>query len=135
MTKDLYKVLGVDKSASQTEIKKGYRAKAKEYHPDKNPGDKESEANFKDIAYAYEILSDEDKKAIYDARGHAGLNGQHHGHANHDPFEMFNQMFREREMQNQIAQFNVNVAISISLEEAYDGVTKKFKYINICRRD
>jgi len=128
MTKDLYEVLGVDKSASQTEIKKGYRAKAKEYHPDKNPGDKEAEANFKDVAYAYEILSDEDKKAIYDSRGHAGLNGQHHGHAHHDPFEMFNQMFREREMQNQRAQFNINVAISISLEEAYDGVTKKFKY-------
>jgi molecular chaperone DnaJ len=130
MTKDLYEVLGVDKSASQTEIKKGYRAKAKEYHPDKNPGDKVAEDNFKDVAYAYEILSDEDQKAIYDTRGHAGLKGQpQQGHAHFDPFEMFSQVFGNHfgQQQNR-ARFDINVSISIKLEEAYNGLSKNFKY-------
>ena len=71
--RDYYEVLGVDKNASADEIKKAYRKKAKQYHPDLNPGDKEAEAKFKEANEAYEVLSDEQKKARYDQYGHAGV--------------------------------------------------------------
>ena len=64
--KDLYKTLGVSQSASPDEIKKAYRKLAMKYHPDKNPGDKTAEQKFRDIAEAYEILGDDQKKAAYD---------------------------------------------------------------------
>ncbi len=71
--RDYYEVLGVNKSASAEEIKKAYRKVAKKYHPDVNPGNKEAEAKFKEANEAYEILSDADKKAKYDAYGHAAF--------------------------------------------------------------
>ena len=71
--RDYYEVLGVDKNASADDIKKAYRKKAKQYHPDLNPGDKEAEAKFKEANEAYEVLSDEQKKARYDQYGHAGV--------------------------------------------------------------
>lgn len=67
--KDYYKVLGVEKSASQAEIKKAYRALAKKYHPDKNKGEKGAEEKFKDISEAYEVLGDEEKRKQYDQLG------------------------------------------------------------------
>ena len=73
--RDYYEVLGVDRGASAAEIKKAYRKKAIEYHPDKNPGNKEAEEKFKEAAEAYSILSDPDKKAKYDQFGHAGVDG------------------------------------------------------------
>ncbi len=73
--RDYYEVLGVEKTASKEEIKKAYRQKALQYHPDRNPGDAEAEANFKEAAEAYEILSNDQKRQRYDQFGHAGVGG------------------------------------------------------------
>lgn len=73
--RDYYEVLGVAKSATDEEIKKAYRKKAIQYHPDKNPGNKEAEEKFKEAAEAYEVLSDAQKRQRYDQFGHAGVNG------------------------------------------------------------
>jgi molecular chaperone DnaJ len=74
--RDYYEVLGVAKSASADEIKKAYRKVAMQFHPDRNPGDKAAEEKFKEAAEAYEVLSDQEKKAQYDRFGHAGLNNR-----------------------------------------------------------
>lgn len=71
--RDYYEVLGVERNASSQEIKKAYRKLAKKYHPDLNPGDKESEKKFKEVNEAYEVLSDDDKRSRYDRFGHAGV--------------------------------------------------------------
>jgi molecular chaperone DnaJ len=73
--RDYYEILGVSKNATAEEIKKAYRKKAIEHHPDKNPGDKVSEEKFKEAAEAYEVLSDQQKRQRYDQFGHAGVNG------------------------------------------------------------
>jgi molecular chaperone DnaJ len=73
--KDYYQVLGVDKGSSPDEIKKAYRTLAMKYHPDRNPGQKEAEEKFKEVAEAYEVLKDPEKRARYDQYGHAGVSG------------------------------------------------------------
>lgn len=73
--RDYYEILGISKNASDDEIKKAFRKLALKYHPDKNPGDKEAEAKFKEISEAHEVLSDKQKRARYDQFGHAGVNG------------------------------------------------------------
>ena len=73
--RDYYEVLGVEKGASKDDIKKAYRKMAMKYHPDRNPGDKEAEEKFKEAAEAYEVLSDDQKRARYDQFGHAGMQG------------------------------------------------------------
>ena len=75
MSRDYYEILGVDRSASASEIKKAYRKLAMKYHPDKNPGDKAAEDIFKQAAEAYGVLCDSDKKARYDQFGHAAFQG------------------------------------------------------------
>jgi molecular chaperone DnaJ len=73
--RDYYEVLGVSRDASATEIKKAYRRLAMKSHPDRNPGDDEAEARFKEASEAYEVLSDDDKRAAYDRFGHQGVSG------------------------------------------------------------
>lgn len=74
--RDYYEVLGVERSADEQTIKRAYRKLAKKYHPDLNPGDEEAEKNFKEVSEAYEVLSDKEKRDVYDKFGHDGLNGQ-----------------------------------------------------------
>ncbi|MCP3968370.1 MAG: molecular chaperone DnaJ [Lentisphaerae bacterium] len=98
MSNDYYDLLGVNKSASDAELKKAYRKLAIKYHPDKNPGNKEAEEKFKEISEAYEVLSDKGKRAKYDQFGHAAFtNGGRGGPGGaggfHDPFDIFSQVF------------------------------------------
>ena len=74
--RDYYEILGLNKDASEDEIKKAYRSLAKKYHPDLNPDNKEAEAKFKEANAAYEILSDPEKRSRYDRFGHAGVDPQ-----------------------------------------------------------
>lgn len=95
--RDYYEILGVAKSSSADEIKKAYRKVAMQYHPDRNPGDKEAEEKFKEAAEAYEVLSDQDKRAQFDRFGHAGVNGRGgggaHGMNMDDIFSNFGDIF------------------------------------------
>ena len=94
--RDYYQVLGVNRDASQADIKKAYRKLAVQYHPDKNPGNKEAEERFKELGEAYEILSDEQKRAAYDRYGHAAFSqgvGTPGGGGFHDPFDLFREVF------------------------------------------
>src|SRR3972149_5135659 len=76
--RDYYEILGVKRGASTDELKQAYRQMALKYHPDRNPGDKESEKKFKEAAEAYEVLSDAEKRSRYDQFGHEGLRGYAH---------------------------------------------------------
>src|ERR1019366_9360373 len=94
--RDCYEVLGVERTAEPDEIKKAYRKLALKYHPDKNPGDKASEEQFKELGEAYEILSDPQKRALYDQHGHAAFNrgsGGYGGGPFHDPRDIFDAIF------------------------------------------
>lgn len=94
--RDYYEVLGVARTASPEEIKKAFRALALKYHPDKNPGDAQAEARFKEAAEAYEVLSDEQKRSTYDRFGHEGLRGGGPGFQNaEEVFVHFQDIFSE----------------------------------------
>jgi molecular chaperone DnaJ len=139
--RDLYEVLGVSRDASQDEIKKAYRKMAIQYHPDKNPGDKDAEERFKEIAEAYAILSDQDKRARYDRFGHSATSGagDFGGFSNiEDIFSAFGDIFgggfgdifgggsrRRRGADNRGG--DLQIRLRLSLEEIATGITKKIK--------
>ena len=101
---DYYELLGVERGVSAEDLKKAYRKKAVQYHPDKNPGNKEAEEMFKKVSHAYEVLSDTDKRAAYDRYGAAAFEGGGGGAAPrgpagggfHDPFDIFREVFGQQ---------------------------------------
>lgn len=140
---DYYELLEISKSAEKSTIKKAYRKMAMKYHPDKNPDDKEAEEKFKAVNEAYQVLGDDEKRAIYDRYGKAGLEG--HGQSSgfsggfDDLSSIFEEMFggsgfggfnsgsrRQRKTYN----YNLDIAIEVKLEfnEAIFGCEKKVKY-------
>jgi molecular chaperone DnaJ len=141
MKEDFYDILGVSKSASESEIKKAYRKKAIQYHPDKNPGDKTAEENFKKAAEAYEVLGDSNKKAQYDQYGHAafeGGNGFQGGGMNMDDiFSQFGDIFGGGGFggfsgfggggQRRTKGSNLRIRVKLTLTEIAQGVDKKVK--------
>jgi molecular chaperone DnaJ len=137
MKQDFYEVLGIGKDASAGEIKKAYRKQAIKYHPDKNPGDQEAEANFKKAAEAYEVLSDPQKKAQYDQYGHAAFEnggfGGGGGSMNMDDiFSQFGDIFGGgfggfSQGQRRMKGSDLRIRVSLNLEEIINGVEKKIK--------
>ncbi len=139
---DYYDILGISKSASKAEIKKAYRKKAIQFHPDKNPDDKGAEEKFKEAAEAYEILSDENKKARYDQYGHSAFEGPQGGGAGggfggmnmEDIFSQFGDIFGGggfsgggRSRRGVIKGSNLRIRLKLTLEEVLNGVEKKVK--------
>jgi molecular chaperone DnaJ len=147
--RDYYEILGVSKGATAEEIKKAYRKVAIQFHPDKNPGNKEAEEKFKEAAEAYEVLSDTDKKAKYDRFGHAGPgNGGFSGHSMNmdDIFSQFGDIFgggggspfdsffgggggRQRKGSN------LRIKLKLTLDEIANGVEKKLKVNRLIRAE
>ncbi len=141
MKKDFYEILGITKNADATEIKKAYRKKAIEFHPDKNPDNKAAEENFKKAAEAYEVLSDPQKKAKYDQYGHQAFeNGGNSGYSGggmnmDDIFSQFGDIFgggfggfgNQGGGQRRMKGSNLRIKVKLTLEEIANGVEKKVK--------
>lgn len=141
--RDFYEILGVSKSADKAEIKKAYRKLAIKYHPDKNPDDKEAEEKFKEAAEAYEVLSDENKRARYDQFGHQGMGGGFGGGAGgmnmDDIFSQFGDIFGggfggfgggggfRSGGSRRVKGSNLRIKVKLTLEEIANGVSKKIK--------
>ena len=145
--RDYYEVLGVERNADADTIKKAYRKAAIKYHPGKNPGDREAEEKFKEAAEAYDVLSNDDKRARYDRFGHAGMSGEAGGSgfggfsgggfSMEDIFEQFGDIFggafgggfgggrssRARTSRGS----DIRITVKLSLNEIAEGVTKKLK--------
>ena len=150
MTKrDYYEILGVERNATKDDLKKAYRKLAMQYHPDRNPGDKESEEKFKEAAEAYEILNNDDKRAKYDRFGHDGVRGSGYGSQGfsdiNDIFSHFSDIFgggggssifddffgggqqRGRQRGRGIPGSDLKVNLKLTLEEISEGTSKKIK--------
>jgi molecular chaperone DnaJ len=144
MARDYYEILGVSKSATKEEIKKAYRKTALKFHPDRNQGDKEAEAKFKEAAEAYEVLSNEDKRAKYDRFGHQAFQGQGGFSGQNvnmeDIFSQFGDIFGQGggggfgsffggggSQRSSVKGTNLRVKVKLTLEEIETGVEKKIK--------
>jgi len=144
--RDYYEVLGVDRNATEQEVKKAYRKMALKFHPDKNPYNPEAEAKFKDAAEAYEVLSNAKKKGRYDQFGHAGMKNGHGGFGGggmsmDDIFSQFGDIFggafggsfsgfsggRQQTRRRVNRGSNIRVKVALTLAEISNGVEKKIK--------
>ena len=152
-TRDYYDILGVEKNADADEVKRAYRRLAMKHHPDRNPGDAEAEAKFKEAAEAYEVLSDEQMRSRYDQFGHAGVRGGG-GPAGHDfnrmnvedIFSMFTDIFggqggggfggqRPRGGRRGVPRgYDLETEVSISLNDVLDGCEREveFSRLDVC---
>ncbi|MBQ4066976.1 MAG: molecular chaperone DnaJ [Clostridia bacterium] len=126
--RDYYEVLGLEKSASEDEIKKAYRKLAKKYHPDMNPGDKEAEVKFKEVNEAYDVLSDADKKAKYDQYGHAAFDPASGGFGG-GGFGGFGGSSRRQN--GPVRGEDIRLRLTITFEEAVFGCKKDIQYQRI----
>ncbi|MDX9912412.1 MAG: molecular chaperone DnaJ [Phycisphaerales bacterium] len=149
-TRDYYEILGVEKSADAEEIKRAYRRLAMKYHPDRNPGDADAEAKFKEAAEAYEVLSDADKRKRYDQFGHEGLRASGsaaHDFSRMDPtdiFSMFEEIFggmggfggaRGQARAQRVARgYDLETEVHIDLNDVLKGVETdvEFTRLDIC---
>ncbi len=154
--RDFYEILEVSKNASKDEIKKAYRKKALQFHPDRNPGDKSAEDKFKEAAEAYDVLGDETKRQRYDQFGHAGVSGQQGGGGFSGGFDMddifsrFGDVFSDLGFggfgggfssrggsgsRNVRKGTNLRVKVKLNLQEIAEGVEKKIKVrkLNACK--
>jgi molecular chaperone DnaJ len=130
--RDFYEILGVSKSVTEEELKKAYRKLAIQYHPDKNPGDKAAEEKFKEIAEAYGVLSDPQKKQLYDRHGHQGLGGAAGGGGfsnAEDIFSAFGDIFGGgRSSQRNVRKgSDLRIKLTLDLEEVANGADKKIR--------
>jgi molecular chaperone DnaJ len=145
-TRDYYEVLGVARDASADDIKRAYRRLAMKYHPDRNPGDAEAEARFKECAAAYEVLADDQKRATYDRFGHAGLRGTP-GHDFQsmnveDIFSMFEDIFggafggrRARGRSRGVPRgYDLETEVELTLDEVLSGAEREveFQRLDVC---
>jgi molecular chaperone DnaJ len=153
MAKDYYEILGVNRNSTQDEIKKAYRKKAMEFHPDRNPNNKEAEAKFKEAAEAYDVLHDPNKKATYDrygsdafsaagsaGGGFGGFQGAKFGDFS-DIFSSFSDIFADmgvgkknnRKSNGAIEGADLRYDVSLTLEEAYGGKTMDLSFTTMCQ--
>lgn len=151
--KDFYQLLNVSKTASKDEIKKAYRKNAMKYHPDRNPNDKEAEAQFRSMTEAYEVLSDEQKRAAYDRYGHAafdqnasmggGFGGFHQSGGDFNANSIFEEMLRGfggfgggggghsgfNSAPEKLRGSDIRYDLEVTLEQAFEGISEKIKFV------